>query len=89
MTMKKALPMKRKLLSNLEASISELKNMNVKTIVVGPRYNIVRMNKKTMMGIEQLERMEKCVMKFKFKLHTHGYNCVREYPYPIGTMMHL
>jgi len=80
--------MKRKLLSNLEASMSELKNMNVK-VVVGPRYNIVHMNKKAMMEIEQMEKMEKCVMKLKFKLHTHGCNCVQEYPYCIGTMMHL
>jgi hypothetical protein len=49
MTMKKTLPMKRKLLSNFKASMSELKNMDVKAIVVGPRYNIVHMNKKTMM----------------------------------------
>jgi hypothetical protein len=77
--------MKRKLLSNLEASMSELKNMNVK-VVVGPRYNIVHMNKKTMMKIKQ---MEKCVMKLKFKLHTHGCNCVQEYPYFIRTIMHI
>jgi hypothetical protein len=44
------------------------------------------MNKKTMMEIEQ---MEKCVMKLKLKLHTHGWNCVKKYPYSIGTMMHL
>jgi soluble P-type ATPase len=88
-TMKKTLPMKRKLLSNLEASINELKNMNVKVVIVGPRHNIVHMNKKAMMEIEQMEKMEKCVMKLKFKLHTHGFNCVQEYPYCIGTMMHL
>ncbi len=68
MTIKKLLPMKRKLLANLEAGISELKNMNVK-VVVGPRYNIIHMNKKTMMEIEQMEKMEKFVMKLKFKLH--------------------
>ncbi len=68
MILRKTLPMKRNLLSNLQASMSELKNMNVE-VVVGPRYNIVHMNKKTMMEIEQ---MEKCVMKLKLKLHTHG-----------------
>jgi hypothetical protein len=31
--------------------MNELKNMNVE-VVVGPRYNIVHMNKKTMMEIE-------------------------------------
>ncbi len=37
--------MKKNLLSNLQASMSELKNMNV-DVVVGPRYNIVHMNRK-------------------------------------------
>jgi hypothetical protein len=69
--MKKNLPMKKNLLSNLQASMNELKKTNVDVVLVGLRYNIVHMNKKTMMEIEQ---MEKCVMKLKLKLQTHGCN---------------
>jgi hypothetical protein len=56
----------------------------LKVVVVSPRYKIVHMNKNAMM---EIEKMEKFVMKLKFKLHTHGCNCVQEYPYCIGTMM--